>query len=221
MKPMLNPKPVLLWVLFACVLGGCASQSQLAASATSTMGNWSPVGSRQITRQKPYTLSDHYRLYLAWLPGQGPDSKSTDLNGQFSLQLSRYLQRYFLSVQQAPAPTNLATALDQAAAAGAEILMLARVESWPDIDPVRLQECKAEDGRKKLSFESCDQQGGSNGTMALSVALYDVQLRQPVDVISAVSQRGMASYLYDNADAELQQLCQLIAGQLTPRSAAN
>ena len=214
-------------LLVAAVLnGGCTSQTQLANASTDTFGNWSPVGSEKVTRQRSFTLASQYPIYIAWSDAGPNQDKATALNARFSGALTIAMQRYFLSVQQGAEARTLQAALDDSATAGADILMLVRVDNWPDINPVRVQSCPSDSGRSRLSLQPCtendktgkDEKAGS-GVMALSVSLYDVRGRKPIDAISAVSQRGMASYVYKDVEGELAQLCALIAGQLTARSA--
>ena len=216
-----------VFLLVAAALnGGCTSQTQFANVSTDALGNWSPVGSEKVTRQRSFTLASQYPIYIAWTDAGVNQDKAMALNARFSSALTRAMQRYFLSVQQAVGAKTLQAALNDSAAAGADILMLVRVDNWPDIKPIRVQSCPTDSGRASLSLQPCaendktakDEQTGS-GVMTLSVSLYDVRGRKPIDVISAVSQRGMASYVYKDVEGELTQLCELIAGQLTARSA--
>lgn len=194
---------------------GCSSQTGLANSATDTMGDWSPVGSRQVVRHKHYTLAAHYRLQVSTISSGTEGDSQKQLDAEFADQFARQLRRYYLHVESGVGADSLQAALATARAGNADILLQSSVQRWPDIEPVRVQECEKENGQKSLSLKSCDsEEKPEQGEMALVVAIYDVRAGLLVDSVYAHSRRGIASFVYENSQTELETLCKLIVGQL-------
>ena len=213
---MLARFALLAVLVFSLVTTGCSSQSGLANSATHSMGDWSPVGSQEITRTRQFTLASHYHLATAGLVVAGESETESQLHTAFSQQLARELRRYFLQVNVHDNVPSVQDALTSAGQDQADILLVLHVQRWPDIDPVRVQECENADGQKALSLKPCDStKEDTQGEMALMVAIYDVRAGIQIDTLFARSQRGIASFVYDDTKAELQHLCKLIAGQLS------
>ena len=217
--------PFILAALIA--LTGCVSRSPMANSATDVMGDWSPVGSQQVTRQRQFVLSNQYRLYV----GRSDDSLSSrehpDLNQTVSVELARYLRRYFVEVDLAQQSQNLTTALKAAAAADADILLLPRIESWPNIDPIGTNHCpetNKADAQAETKTANCPENNesknaeGKRGEMALSVAIYDVRGRNQIDVVSAQGRRGATAYMMEKKQEDLESLCNAIASQLSSQA---
>lgn len=196
-------------------LQGCSSRSGLANSATDSMGDWSPVGSQQVTRHKQFTLASHYHLAVAAVTDAEDVASPNPLHERFASQLARQLRRYFIQVDSVSSAESQMQMLASARTGNSDILLLVRVQSWPDIDPVRLRECENNAGEKELSFQPCDAvEKDSQGEMALTVMLYDVRAGALIDSVFAHSRRGVASFVYEDSNAELEQLCKLIVGQL-------
>ena len=193
-------------------LQGCSFNSEMASASTDSMGDWSPVGSRQVSRHTRFTLASQYRLAVATLATDPAGSQDT----AFSQELIEQLRQHYLSVEEVVSVASLDAALSSARHMGADILLVTKVQRWPDIDPVRLHECQQEGGSSEYSVSPCGQaEKDSQGEMALAVALYDVREGRAVDAISARSRRGMAAFVYEDAVAELEQLCKMIVGQLS------
>lgn len=214
--------PAFMFALaIALCVAGCVSRSPAANTATSALGDWSPVGSQRITRQNQFVWASHYQLFVGQVPDGLRAGDQDDLNQTVSIELARYLRRYFADVQRAPSPQNLGAALDAAAEAGADILLMPRVESWPTIDPVRVHQCKDAKGEEELKLAPCETtEESKQGELALSVAVYDVRARHQIDAVSAHGQRGVAAYLYEKSLEELQELCNAIASQMAPHGGA-
>ncbi len=209
---------ILLTISTLLCVTGCVSRSPAANTATGMLGDWSPVGSQRITRQNQFVFGSHYQLYVGQVPAGLQTDEREDLNRTVSIELARYLRRYFADVERADAAESLGEALDNAASAGADILLMPRMESWPTIDPVRVHQCKDAKGKEELKLSPCnsDDDESAQGELAFSVAVYDVRARHQVDAVSAHGQRGAAAYLYERTLEELQELCNAIAAQMAP-----
>lgn len=205
---------VLLVILVVVGLAGCVSRSTTANSATSMMGDWSPVGSQHITRQRQFVLPSHYRLYVGRLEGGLSTGDYPDLNQTTSAELARYLRRYFVEVDVAGKSQSLASALKGAAAVDADVLLLPRLESWPSIKPVGSSACETKPDQAGAAAEACAESADGHGELALSVAIYDVRARHQIDIVSAHGQRGAAAFLAEKKFEDLQSLCSAIASQL-------
>ncbi|MBA56217.1 MAG: hypothetical protein CMK89_17335 [Pseudomonadales bacterium] len=200
-------------------LGGCSSDSYLAQSSTSTFDNLSPVGSRQVTREQQLVLASHYNIQIAY----AADGRSTefikDLNLSARDSLARHMKRYFSHVRVDEEAQSLAQALQHAKTQRAQLLMYPRVENWPNIEPIRVQECKDKDGNKKTSVGQCEPTKESDSDeLVVNVGIYDVLSGMHLDSIHARSRRGMASYLFENSDQELDELSRMIVMRLTSNS---
>lgn len=201
------------------ILTGCSSDSYLAHSSTSTFDSLSPVGSRQVSREQQLVLASHYHIQIAYAANGRSTKTIADLNLTARDSLARHLQRYFSSVQVADKPQSLAQALQQAKAQQAQLLLYPRIESWPNIEPIRVQECEDEDGNKKTSLGQCEaaEESGSD-ELVVNVGIYDVLSGKHLDSIHARSQRGMASYLFENSEQELDELSRMIVMRLSANS---
>lgn len=205
------------WLVVLVTTQGCSFHSDLASASTDSLGDWSPVGSRQVSRHTRFALATHYRLAVVALATQREAAMDALDNG-FSQALLQQLQRHYLVVEELTAVPSVDVALSSARDRGADILLVAKVQRWPDIDPVRLHECAQAGGETRLAITPCDKKDKqTQGEMALAVALYDVRDGRPVDAISARSRRGVSAFVYENATAELEQLCKMIVGQLSPQ----
>ncbi|MEE2732701.1 MAG: DUF4823 domain-containing protein [Pseudomonadota bacterium] len=199
-----------------CVMqGACSSETYLANSSTSTFDRYSPVGSRQVSRDQQLVLASHYHIQIGYA-AEGRSSKEVaDLNLSARDSLARYLKRYFSHVQVANEPQSLPLALQNARSAGAQLLLYPRIENWPNIEPIRVQECEDADGNRKTSLGACEQTSESQSAeLVLSVGIYDVLSGQHLDSIQARSERGMAAYFYKNNQQELDELSQMIVMRL-------
>ena len=204
---------VLLVIIVVVGLAGCVSRSTTANSATRMLGEWSPVGSQHITRQRQFVLPSHYRLYVGRLEGGLSSRDFPDLNQTSSTELARYLRRYFVEVEMAGSSQSLAAALKGAAAADADVLLLPRLESWPSIEPIGKSSCEQE-SKQTGAAAACAESADEHGELALSVAIYDVRARHQIDIVSAHGQRGAAAFLTEKKLEDLQSLCSAIAAQL-------
>lgn len=209
--------PLLVWLAFLMASQGCSFNSKLASASTDSMGEWSPVGSRQVSRHTRFTLATHYRLAVITL-ATNREAAVDSLDSGFSQELLRQLQRHYLVVEELAPVASVDSALSSARALDADILLVAKVQRWPDIAPVRLHECEQAGGGTQMGVTPCDKKNKpTQGEMALAVALYDVRDGRAVDAISARSRRGMSAFVYENAATELEQLCKMIVGQLSPQ----
>lgn len=208
---------LLAWLVLLMASQGCSFNSELASASTDSMGDWSPVGSRQVSRHTRFTLATHYRLAVISL-ATNREAAVDSLDSGFSQELVRQLQRHYLVVEELAPVASVEGALSSARNSGADILLVAKVQRWPDIDPLRLHECEQAGGETQMGVTPCDKKNKhTQGEMALTVALYDVRDGRPVDAISARSRRGMSAFVYENAATELEHLCKMIAGQLSPQ----
>lgn len=208
---------LLVWLALLMTSQGCSFNSELASASTDSMGDWSPVGSRQVSRHTRFTLATQYRLAVATLT-TNRESAMDSLDSGFSQALVHQLQRHYLVVDELAPVASMDAALSSARNSGADILLVAKVQRWPDIDPVRLHECAQAGGETQIGITPCDKKDKhTQGEMALKVALYDVRDGRSVDAISARSRRGMSAFVYEDAVAELEQLCKMIVGQLSPQ----
>ena len=189
------------------VSAGCSSQSELANTSTSNLGEWSPLSSRQVSRQTHFTLAAQYKLVVAHIENRAGSDATHD--SEFSQALAQQLQQHRLTVTEVASFASVEAALSSARATGADILLVAQVQRWP---AQKANQCGDGDGAG--SGQSCPEEHGRRD-MALSLALYDVRDGRMVDSISARSQRGLSGRMYDNAAAELEQLCKMIASRLS------
>lgn len=214
----MRPYIVFILVLSALPISSCVSRSPVAQSATAVLGDWSPVGSQQISRQNRLALAGDARLYV----GQGPNAlrnqQKDAVNPLLSDALARQLNRYFSAVVRAPGPQNAGAALRAAAAAGADFLLLPRVESWPNIDPLSVHECADAKGESRWRLSPCEAADvPKDGELAFQVAVFDVRTHRQVDTLFAQGRRGASAYFSDRVEEDLQSLCHGIAAQLSPQ----
>ena len=192
-------------LLVLLLLHGCSSRSELANSATDTMGDWSPVGSQQVTRRHQFSLAGHYHLAVAAAKETQGDASQASPATLFATELARQLRRYFMQVDNASGDGALSTALAAAREGNADILMLAGVQSWPVNESTGSEEC---------GNEACDKgDRKAQKEMVLAVSLYDVRAGVMVDSVIARSRRSLAAFRKGDANAELEQLCKLIVDQ--------
>ena len=208
--------------LFVGVLigvGGCSSDSYIANTSTSTFDNLSPVGSRQVTREQQLVLASHYNIQIAYARDGRSTESNKDLNLSVRDSLARHMKRYFSHVQVEEEAKSLDQALQHARSQRAQLLMYPRVESWPNIEPIRVQECEDQEGNKKTSLGQCEQtQESDSDELVINVGIYDVLSGKHLDSIHARSRRGVASYIYENSDRELDELSRMIVMRLTSNS---
>lgn len=206
-------------ILLGATLSACSSDSYIANATSSTFDKMSPVGSRQVTREQQLVLASHYHLRVAYLAGGIRTEDTPDLNILARDALARHLKRYFPHVEVADQPQNLSQSLTTAAANSADLLLVPRVENWPDIEPIRLRECTDEDGEVKTSLGECEEKDSAQSDeLVVMVGIYDVLSGQQIDAIHARSRRGVASYLYENSKNELEELNRLMLLRLAPNS---
>lgn len=209
------------FLLYGCVvlLLGCSSDSHIANSSTNTLKKLSPVGSRQVTRDQQMAISSHYRIRVAYAAGGLRSDDIDDLNLLARDALARHMKRYFAHITVADKAASLEQSLNLAASSGDQLMMYARIENWPNIEPIRIRECTTEEGDVKTSLGECEDKGqAQSDELVVMVAIYDVLSRQQVDSIYASSRRGVASYLYEDSVRELEELNQLILLRLAPNS---
>ncbi|AUM14641.1 hypothetical protein Kalk_20385 [Ketobacter alkanivorans] len=200
-------------------LSACSSDSYIANASTNSFDKMSPVGSRQVTRQQQLALAPHYRIQVAYAENGIRSEDIDDLNLLARDALARHLKRYFSHVDVADKPQNLNQALAAAAAGQANILMYPRIENWPNIEPLRLQECTNAEGEVKTSLGECEEKDDAQtDELVVMVGIYDVLSGQQVDAIHARSRRGLASYLYEDSKNELEELNKLMLLRLAPNS---
>lgn len=205
-----------LSVVMLMGVSACSSDSYLAHSSTSTFDNLSPVGSRQVTREQQLVLASHYNIQIAYAKDGRSTESNKDLNLSVRDSLARHMKRYFSHVQVEEEAKSLDQALQNARSQRAQLLMYPRVESWPNIDPIRVQECEDQEGNTKTSLGQCEQTEESDtDELVINVGIYDVLSGKHLDSIHARSRRGVASYLYENSDQELDELSRMIVMRLT------
>lgn len=198
---------IVLSILIMLFLSAGCSQSELASSSTEHMGEWSPLGSRNVSRQTRFTLAAQYKLVVANIENRTGGEAGHD--SVFSQAFAQQLQQHRLTVVEVAPFASVDSALASARKTGADILLVAHVQRWP---ARKTNQCP--DGEGPSGEQPCPEQHARRD-MALSVALYDVRDGRMVDSISAHSQRGLSGRMYDNAAAEMEQLCKMIASQLS------
>ena len=172
-----------------------------------------------MSREQQLVLASHYRIQVAYASDGRSTDTIQDLNLNARDSLARHLKRYFSYVQIAAAPQTLEQALAVAKTQGAQLLMYPRIENWPNIAPIRVQECADKDGNTKTGIGPCESRNESDSDeLVVNVGIYDVVSGQHVDSIHARSQRGVASYVYENSEQELDELNRMIVMRLSSKS---
>lgn len=202
---------IVILLVFCFANAGCSFQSELATTSTDSLGEWSPLGSRQVSRHTHFTLSSRYQLMVASI--ESAEEAAAEQDTTFARTLAKQLRQQHLSVMNVTAGSGYKELLSSARHEGADILLLAQVQHWPVKNCPADDQADVKDGQ--ASAETCKPKTNTKDGMVLSVALYDVRERRLADTLTATSQRGMAGRMYDNASDELEQLCKMIAGQLS------
>ncbi len=219
---------LILGLLFMGV-SSCSSDSYLAKTSSNKMGELSPIGSRQVVRQRQLVLGNHYRISVALASGGLSTEDKKQLNEVAQATLSFYLKLYFPHVNVIEQAGDLQHALQAAAMAGDQLLMIPRIESWPNIKPLRIHECKDEQGNILTRLRPCDSGSNSDSnsephgkseaevtdSLVLTVGVFDVVAGQQVDSITARSRLGVKSYIYEDNFNELRQLNEMIVNRLS------
>ncbi len=207
--------------LFSVILlTGCSSNSYLARSSTNAMGELSPMGSRQVVRQRQQALASHYRISVGQATAGLHANDNQDLNKIASETLSEHLKHYFVHVNEINKPMGLSAALQKAAEHGDQLLMYPRVERWPNIKPLRVRECEDEQGQKTTSLRDCghDDSVEESDELVLTIAVFDVVGGMQVDSITARSSMGVKSYLFEDSLNELQVLNEMVVNRLSAQA---
>ena len=200
-------------------ISACSSDSYIANSSTSTLDSMSPVGSRQVSRQQQLVLASEYHILVGYADDGLRSEEIKDLNLLARDALARHLRRYFSHVQTSPKPQTLKQALQLASERSAHLLLFPRIENWPNIEPIRLRECKDENGEVITSLGECEQkEDAQSDELVVVVAIYDVLSGKHLDSIHARSRRGVAAYLYEDSEQELEVLNDLMVRRLAPNS---
>lgn len=202
-----------LWLLL--ILGACSSESYIAHNSSESFDNLSPISSRQVQREQQLVLSPHYHIEVAFASGGMASEDVPDLNRLARDSLARQLRRYFSHVTISTEPDTLQRSLANASSE-AQVLIFPRIESWPNIKPIRIQECETQAGEKKTSLGECeaDDQEDSD-EIVVTIGLYDVLTGKHLDAIHARSRRGVASYLFGQNEEELDELNLMVVQRLT------
>ncbi|MEC8809909.1 MAG: DUF4823 domain-containing protein [Pseudomonadota bacterium] len=209
------------YLLAVLLLGvsACSSNSYIANTSTDALDSLSPVGSRQVSREQQLVLASHYHIEVGYAADGLRSEDITDLNRLARDALARHLRRYFAHVEVATTPQTLQQALRTAASHSAQLLLFPRIENWPNIEPIRLRECQDEEGNVMTSLGQCEEKDeAQSDELVVVVGIYDVLSGKHLDSVHARSRRGVAAYLYEDSEQELEVLNQLMVQRLAPNA---
>lgn len=185
------------------VLSGCQLQNPVANTSTSVLGDFSPVGSYTVSRQHTFILPYNSSFYIANPVNNIITSSGTDVNALFAKKLKAGFSQHFPRVYVGLSKERYPQALRSANEMGAQFLIYGFIDKWSNIEPLQNQLCDELDpGCYKEPLDGED----ASGEAQIAVSIYEAATGRLVDLISVTSQRGMASYFYEDNEGPLDQV---------------
>ena len=207
----------LILVCVLAILQACSSSSQVAINSTELLGNYSPVGSREVRRKQQMTIAGSYRIHIGYASGGESGLEASDLNKLECDSLARQFARYFAHVSKSEDPLSLSRTLDQAYQNNAQLMIYPKIAAWPNDDLNGETSCTQSTSDSVSETPPCaTNPDPKSGEIVVMIGIYDVLSGTQLDAITARSQQGAASYIYKDNLKELDLLNQLIVSKLAP-----
>lgn len=194
------------------VLSGCQMQNRVAQSSTDALGSLSPVGSYSVKRQHHFILPYDSSFYIANPINNIITNDGSDVNALFAKKLKTGFSKHFARVYIGLNKERFAQALRSSKEMGAQFMIYGYVEKWSNIGTVQDRLCNEYDPNCPQESEDGDDASGEGN---ISVSIYEAATGRLVDIVSVTSQRGMASYVYEDIDGPLDQVVTSMMETLT------
>ncbi|MCG8668617.1 MAG: DUF4823 domain-containing protein [Pseudomonadales bacterium] len=202
-----------LLILVAMLVGACQSQHPLAQRSTQWMGDFSPVGSYEVQRRHSFILPYDASIYIANPVNAIVTDDGVDVNSMLVSKMKGGLSQHFAKVFVGLGKERFNQALNSSREMGAQFMVYGNIERWPNITPIKLESCKDNDPdcRKVTSSEE------QSGEARIAVTIYETMSGKLVDLMTIRSQRGLASYLYEDHQQPLDDVVALMIKSLSEK----